>query len=255
MGAELDAVADLARAAGELALRHYRRVTASRKADESFVTLADRDVERLIRGELARIFPADAIVGEESGRSGPLGAERIWYIDPIDGTTNYVHGIPLWCVAIGLLQAGRLRLGVLYDPIHDELYRGKLGEGAWLGERPLVPWQGREPLSRTDPVVFPTNLCDGAPDLGPVRWRLLGSAQLHFAVVARGAARAGLWTQNYAWDLVAGAAICEAAGCLITHLDGSAVDWSTVDAAYHWNLLVAPPDSHQIVLAQMRSTR
>lgn len=248
MATELEAVGDLAREAGALALEQYHRVEAQRKSDESFVTAADRAVERHIRAELSRLFPHDAVVGEESGRSGPLDAERVWYVDPIDGTTNYVHGIGFWCVAIGLVQNHQPRLGALYDPVLDELYLGRVGQGASCNGRPLAPWDSSEPLSRTDPVVFPTNLGGKAPDLGPVRWRLLGSAQLHFALVARGSARAGLWLDNHPWDIVAGAALCLAAGCRVTHPDGGEVDWLHIADALHWRLVVAAPRSHAVVL-------
>ena len=94
---------------------------------------ADRDTEALIRRELEAAFPGDAYLGEEGGGSE---AERLWVIDPIDGTLNFVHGVRYWCVSIVFILEGRRRIGVVYDPPHDELFFATEGAGALLTERP-----------------------------------------------------------------------------------------------------------------------
>lgn len=255
MREQLDQVTDIARRAGEILLKHYRQVTADRKADQSLVTIADREAERFIRGELARAFPDDTIIGEEFGRSLGEPGRRQWFVDPLDGTTNYVHRIPCWCVAIGLLEDGIPKLGVIHQPLLRETCRGAEGVGAWVDDRPLAPWAGKQPFGPTDPVMVPTELLCGGLDFGaPVRIRALGSAQLHFALVAAGSARAGLWHQDYGWDLIAGAAICREAGVRVTKLDGAEPDWSQLSAGrpQPWMLCAAPPGTHERLLEVVR---
>ena len=124
----------VARRAGALALDYWRnreRLTVELKGPQDFVSHADRDVETLIRRELAAAFPADRFLGEETAAdfSGPI--DRCWVVDPIDGTHNFLRGIAYWNVAIAYVEAGRARIGVVYDPVHDELYRAERGGGAW----------------------------------------------------------------------------------------------------------------------------
>ncbi len=129
---------ELALAAGALALRYFRgeiRFEVERKGPQDWVSAADRAVEGRIRGALAAAFPTDAMLGEESG--GALG-ERLWVVDPIDGTTNFVHGVRYWCVSIAFVQDGVREIGVVYDPSLDELFWAQRGEGAWCNEACLA---------------------------------------------------------------------------------------------------------------------
>jgi myo-inositol-1(or 4)-monophosphatase len=221
----LAAVSELARVAGQLALAHYRHATYERKGDESLVTVADREVERFLRDEIERRWPGETILGEEMGRRGMLDAECVWLLDPIDGTTNFVHGLPFWCVAIGLLEHGRPVLGVLASPVLDAYYAGAPGLGAWCNEQALTPWVSPGRFTRTDTIAMSQALlCRGLDFGAPVRVRALGSAQLHFAMVAAGACRAGLWCGDYAWDLAAGMALCLGSGCRVTTFAGDEPD-------------------------------
>ena len=122
------------RLAGTLANDYWRnreRLTVELKGPQDFVSHADRDVESLLRRELAATFPADAFLGEETAASfsGPL--DRCWVVDPIDGTHNFLRGVPYWNVAIAYVEQGRAEVGVVFDPVHDELYRAHRGSGAW----------------------------------------------------------------------------------------------------------------------------
>jgi myo-inositol-1(or 4)-monophosphatase len=250
--ARLDTVAAIARRAGALALRHYRAVTPQRKADQSFVTEADRAVEAQVREELAAAFPGDTILGEEMGRRGLASAERVWLIDPIDGTTNFVHQIPFWCVAIGLLENGQASLGVLYQPLSDDLLAGAVGLGAWCGAEPISVWTDRGPFTRTDPVALSAGLA--RRDLrfpAAVRTRCMGSAQLHFGLVARGSCRAGLWRGDFAWDLVAGIALVRAAGGVVRTFAGEEPDLALLldGRPQPWGLAACGPGSLDAVLA------
>ena len=118
----------LARDAGKLAHRGFGTSATSMKGVHDVVTAMDREVERFIRDAIARRYPDDAIIGEEDGgRDG----ERLWLIDPIDGTANYARGLPRYCVSIGYLERGVPTIGAIYDPSHDWLYSAATGEGAW----------------------------------------------------------------------------------------------------------------------------
>lgn len=122
----------IAREAGELALRYFRDqagLDIDRKGHQDFVSQADREVELLIRERLAEVFPEDSIVGEEhapvSGRSG-----FTWVIDPIDGTANFISAIPCWAIVLAGVQGDQTRIGVTYDPCHDECFTAIHGQGA-----------------------------------------------------------------------------------------------------------------------------
>lgn len=237
-------VVDIAVQAGDILTRYWRRVEAEVKSDETVVTVADRESERFIRGALQRAFPGENIVGEEFGFTAADGSDRYWFIDPIDGTNNFVNGMPLWCVAIGLLEAGEATLGVIHHPLVGDCYHGAVGVGAWRNETPLQPWAGSGPFKSTDPVMVPTELLGAGYDFGAaVRIRALGSAQLHFAYVAAGSARCGFWNHDYGWDLVAGIALCRAAGVEVTCYDGGAPDLARLvgGKAQPWALCAAPP--------------
>ncbi len=240
----LQTVVDIAVQAGDLVSKYWRRVDAEVKSDETVVTVADRESERFIRGALQRAFPGENIVGEEYGLTAADGSERYWFIDPIDGTNNFVNGLPLWCVAIGLMESGEATLGVIYHPLVRDCFHGAVGLGAWRNETPLTPWADRGPFKSTDPVMVPTELLGVGYDFGAeVRVRALGSAQLHFAYVAAGSARCGFWNHDYAWDLIAGIAICRAAGVEVTCYDGSLPDLSLLrdGRSQPWAICAAPP--------------
>ncbi|HVF87857.1 MAG TPA: histidinol-phosphatase [Pyrinomonadaceae bacterium] len=132
----LDFAVDLAHGAGEITLHYFRKgVEAARKADGSFVTVADREAERYLRSALEKSFPDDAILGEEEGESSGSSGRR-WIIDPIDGTYSFVHGVPLYGVLIGLEIDQQPALGVVNIPaLGDLVYAGR-GTGCfWNGER------------------------------------------------------------------------------------------------------------------------
>jgi len=135
----LDVALRIAHEAGELALRHFRALdllSIENKGHQDLVSNADREVELFVRAELARAFPDDGIVGEEhapaSGTSG-----HIWVIDPIDGTANFVRGIPAWCVVIASADNGVTELGVIHEPSTGETFYASRGGGAWLDGRAI----------------------------------------------------------------------------------------------------------------------
>jgi histidinol-phosphatase len=131
LGEIAETALDVARAAGELILRHYHAVEAELKADGSHVTVADREAEQLIRERLARHFPAAAVLGEEfGGERRPLPGDQ-WIVDPLDGTTPFVLGLPLFGVLLGLLRDGDPVVGVAHFPALGETLWAARGGGCW----------------------------------------------------------------------------------------------------------------------------
>ncbi|NUQ21764.1 MAG: histidinol phosphate phosphatase, partial [Gemmatimonadaceae bacterium] len=131
----LEAVADVARLAGDVALRHFRSgVTVEWKQDGSPVTIADREAERVAREWIERRFPTHGILGEEHGEVRP-GAEYRWVIDPIDGTKTFVRGVPLWGTLVAIASGERVVAGAAYFPAVNEIVGAAPGEGCW--------WNGR----------------------------------------------------------------------------------------------------------------
>lgn len=128
----IDVLASVARAAGSVALKHYRKVlTVETRADGSPVTVADRAAEQIAVDWITERFPADCIVAEESVQYRPPNAERRWVIDPIDGTESFVHGVPLWGTMVGVLTGDNIIAGVVFCPAVDEMVVAAESAGCW----------------------------------------------------------------------------------------------------------------------------
>jgi fructose-1,6-bisphosphatase/inositol monophosphatase family enzyme len=224
--AALEAVATRA---GAEALAHFRAVAPERKADASLVTAADRAVEALLDRELAARWPEVGLLGEEGAQRAGQGALR-FVVDPIDGTSAFVAGLPTWCVSIGLLDGARPAAGVVHLPVAGELYTAAGGQAWWNG-RPLprldAARAGGDPFLVADSSVH-LELHVGWPG----KIRSLGSAAYHAALVARGAATAALLGRVRIWDVAAAAALLDAVGGGLAWLaDGSPVDLDALAAA------------------------
>jgi myo-inositol-1(or 4)-monophosphatase len=129
----------LVREAGQAAADLFRRrdeLQIERKGKQDFVSEADKACEAFLVAGLLKAFPQDSVLGEEGG-SQNAGGDAVWIIDPIDGTSNFIAGIPLWCVSLGLVVGRRAVLGIIYNPITDELYAARDGEGARLNGKPI----------------------------------------------------------------------------------------------------------------------
>jgi len=217
-GNDLAEVERIAREAGAVVTEWFGQVTADRKADGSLATEADRESEQYILAELGRLYPADRFCGEESPLQCEVGPGRVWSFDPLDGTHNFVAGLGLWAVSIGLIQAGRPTLGVVHAPPLGLTFSAQAGRGAWLNGRRLAPPSAR-PL-RTNDLVAVTS---GLPSLelpAPHKTRNLGSAALHACLVASGVLRAALHHRWALWDLAA-------ALCLLEEVGVAALWWDT----------------------------
>lgn len=218
----------VARAAGALLLERFGGPARGVEVKESatdMVSDADRDAEALILSMLAESFPGDALFGEESGgRDGSSG--RTWIVDPLDGTTNFLYGIPQWCVSIACEDAAGGLAGVVYDPCRDECFSAARGEGATLNARPIrssaetnlskaliATGFGYEPAERERWGAVVAALLPKVRDI-----RRAGSAALDLAWTAAGRIDAYAETPCRPWDRAAGALIAAEAGCRVTLL-------------------------------------
>lgn len=221
-----------ARAAGQVITRSVDRVDTLRidkKQRNDFVTEIDRKAEEDIMGVLKRAYPDHAFLGEESGLQGKTDSEYRWVIDPLDGTTNFLHGFPHFSVSIALLHKGKPFQAVVYDPMRQELFTAGKGEGAFLdGKRLRV-----SKVSQLEDALVGTGFPyrDGQ-DLdfyqrcmrhyteraGGIR--RMGSAALDLAYVAAGRLD-GVWLMGlHSWDVAAGGLIVREAGGLLNDFDG-----------------------------------
>ncbi len=203
--------------AGEIALGHFRRVTPERKADRTLVTSADRAVEAYVMAALTEADPGAGIVGEEGAmRTGRN--DRCYVIDPIDGTSAFVAGLPTWCISIGLLSAGSAIAGVVHVPCGAETYAAD-EQGAWWNGVRLPRLEERAVAG--DPFVATHSKAHRDHRLAAIgKVRSLGSAAYHAALVARGAARAALLGDVRIWDVAGIAPALTAVGAGFELLDG-----------------------------------
>jgi myo-inositol-1(or 4)-monophosphatase len=229
----------IAREAGALLKSFYEKgVTAEYKGDVDLVTEADKASEKLIRERLHAVFPAHGIYGEEGTRDR-LESEYRWYVDPLDGTTNFAHGFPSFCVLLGLERRrpglasdedGELIAGVTYDPLRDEMFLAERGKGAWLNGRRIHVSKVRTLQESLTGTGFPSQKRHDNPNIYFYQQitlrshgvRRAGSAGLDLAYVACGRLE-GFWEFNLnPWDTSAGVLLVEEAGGSVTHFDGGA---------------------------------
>jgi len=209
------------------------------------VTATDRAVEQQIIQDISRVFPADPVLGEETAEStfgwklGKMPRSwpgRVWIVDPIDGTTNFVHGLPQWCVSIGLWIDSVPTIGVIYNPVAGELFGAWKGGGAWLNGRPIHPNRparlsesllvtgfGYDRRERLDYYVgLVREMLEGGREL-----RRLGSAALDLCFVACGRIDVYIEQSLKPWDVAAGRLIVDEAGGRVTDFRGDAPHLAT----------------------------
>ncbi len=224
----------IAREAGACLRKFYAEgVETEYKGDVDLVTVADRTAEKLIRQRLGEVFPAHGIYGEEGTRDRMTGEYR-WYVDPLDGTTNFAHGHPQFCVSMGLEHRpegteenadGTIVAAVIYDPLRDEMYTAERGRGAWLNGRPMHVSKTRDMAECLIATGFPSRKRHDNPNahfyheftLRSHGVRRAGSAALDLAYVACGRLDAFWEFTLNPWDTSAGALLVEEAGGKITN--------------------------------------
>jgi len=226
-----------ARAAGHLLTERFgRALSISNKSELDLVTEADLASERLIIERIKTFYPRHSILAEESGASAPAEedaqSEWRWIVDPLDGTTNYAHGYPCFCVSMGLAHKGRLELGVIYDPVRDELFTAERGQGAALNGRRIQVSQTRTlnrallctgfPYDVRERSEFARHFTNFIMNAQAVRRD--GSAALDLAYVACGRFD-GFWEEGlHPWDVAGAVLMIEEAGGRVSHYDGTAFD-------------------------------
>jgi len=225
-----------ARQAGAILLDMAGKISVREKGRGDLVTTADFASQDAIRKTLLTEFPTHTFLGEESGDSQPAG-EFHWIVDPLDGTSNYVHGLEFYAVSIGLVSRGEMLAGVIYYPSADRCFRATAGGGAFLNGEPI---RASGVSSLRDALLvtgFPPGL-HGRADLLRLfeefcseshSVRRLGSAALDLAYVACGRFD-GFYAPNlHSWDAAAGVVIVREAGGRVTNLDGSPYNLYTPD--------------------------
>jgi myo-inositol-1(or 4)-monophosphatase len=215
--------------AGKLLLPYFeRRIGYEYKGGVDLVTEADRASEQMIVSRLRETWPEHDIVGEEGTRDTHGGSFR-WYVDPLDGTTNFAHGYPVFCVSLGLEYEGELIAGVIYDPTRNELFAGARGRGATLNGRPIHVSKTATLSESILGTGFPSFKRHKNPNIHFYHQltlcshgiRRAGSAALDLANVAAGRYDA-YWEFNLnPWDTSAGVLLVQEAGGTVTRFDGS----------------------------------
>jgi myo-inositol-1(or 4)-monophosphatase len=229
-----------ARRAGDMIARAFDerdKMNVRQKSDRDYVTDVDQRAEATIVHDIRKHYPTHGIVAEESGRTNPQAAVQ-WYVDPLDGTTNFVHGYPHFAVSIAAWKDGRPLLAVVHDPMRNETFEAQNGGGAFLNRRRLrVTEEARVshalfasglPSYRRDQIdVFQRRMdaCMRATE----GYRRGGSAALDLAYVASGRLDAYWEAGLGAWDIAAGLLLVQEAGGMVTDLAGATVDLARGD--------------------------
>jgi myo-inositol-1(or 4)-monophosphatase len=251
---ELKDLVDVATRAAERAARFLGSTTPASSRDwiekgrHDFVTEADRQAEALIADMLVRAVPESRVVGEELSPGAARGGDVVWIVDPLDGTTNFLHGYPQYAVSIGALVGGALGVGVVHDVARDRVYWGASGLGAWEGERRLHVSGLTEPRQALVGTGFPFKnlpllrryLDQFAAVMGATSGiRRAGAAALDLVDVAAGRLDC-FWELTLApWDVAAGVVLVREAGGVVTTLDGSP------DVLQHGSIVAGNPVLHR----------
>jgi len=233
MHALLNVAVMAARRAGATLIRNLvklDKLTIEQKGRNEYVSEADRAAERAVIDVIQKHYPDHAILAEESGAQGNESSDTVWIIDPLDGTTNYLHGFPVFAVSIGVQVNGRMAHAVVYDPLRQELFTASRGAGAQLDDH-KIRVSGQKDLERAlVGTGFPYRQADSEVEpylrmLGKVvrntsGVRRPGAAALDLCYVASGRLDAFWETGLAPWDLAAGALIIREAGGIVSALDG-----------------------------------
>ncbi len=243
--------ATAAQVGGDVLRRHFRGVLrVDEKSRHDFVSTADRESEKAIRAYLKRVTPECAFLGEESGRAG--SQTRCWVVDPLDGTTNFVRGFPHFAVSVALMEDSQVLVGVVYDPMRDELFSASRGGGAFCnGKRIAV--SGRASLEGSFLTTgFPFRMGAALPtylaifaEIFPqaAAIRRPGAATLDLAHTACGVFDGFFEFFLSVWDLAAGVLLVREAGGVVSNLDGDPDVWTS------GNVVAGSPLVHGKLLA------
>ncbi len=259
---EIDSfIQDVARGAGRIVMDKYASVksTTQKTGLGDIVTEVDLASEEYIVSRVTRECPNAGILSEEGGALCEDKGDGVWVIDPIDGTRNYVVGIPMFCVSIGITRNGRPEVGAIYDPVHDEMFFASPGAGASVnGERFTTSTQSTlEDIlinvswmkHRTDRRRFIDYIERLSNDTS--YFRRFGSAALALAYVASGRLHAYIQSGVKSWDVCAGIAICEQAGAIVTDFNNNPIDLAQKEI----EILAANPPIHALLMDVINQSR
>jgi myo-inositol-1(or 4)-monophosphatase len=236
-----DAAQEAARRAAVVLEDWRQKFQVKEKGRFDLVTDADLASQKTIQEYLSGRFPGHAFLAEEAdaakNRPSPE-APPTWIVDPIDGTTNYVHDCPLYCISIGLQVAGELVVGVVYEPSRNEMFHAVKGAGAWVNERRLRVSNAQKLEEGLIATGFPPDLRGNEKTLD--WWRIFsfrarslrrtGSTALNMAYVAAGRFDGFYAFDNHVWDVAGGTVLIREAGGTVTNIDGTTYDPYTPDA-------------------------
>lgn len=247
----------LAREAGSILRAGYSKEhQVNYKGVIDLVTEVDHQSEAFLLGEIKTQFPDHHIVAEESGVTQG-DDQHSWFVDPLDGTVNYAHNIPIFCVSLGYASQGTLILGAVYDPMRDEMFMAERGKGAYLNDRPLRVSAVTELQKSLLVTGFPYDAWNTRQDnfANFVHFakltqgvRRLGSAALDLCYVAAGRFD-GFWEMSLKpWDVAAGGLICEEAGAQVTNVSGAS-DYLSLPQS----VVAATPGIHDRMLQELKT--
>ncbi|HZS63096.1 MAG TPA: inositol monophosphatase family protein [Xanthobacteraceae bacterium] len=227
----LNVMIKAARLAGRTLKRDFGEVEqlqVSMKGPANFVTASDKRAEEILRQELAKARPGYGFLGEEGGRIQGSDSTHLWIVDPLDGTTNFLHGIPQFAISIALEREGTIVAGLIYNPANDEMFLAERGKGAFLNDKRLRVAARRRLMDSIVACGLPHygrgDLALGARELAAVQpvvagLRRFGSAALDLAWTAAGRYD-GYWERALSpWDMAAGILMVREAGGFVTDLD------------------------------------
>ncbi len=248
----------LARAAGGILRAGYQREhEINYKGVIDLVTEIDHQSEAYLLGEIRSRFPESHIFAEESGVIEG-SRDAVWYVDPLDGTVNYAHNIPIFCVSIAFALNGSMHLGVVYDPMRDELFSAERGQGAHLNGRAIHPSTAIDLQHSLLVTGFPYDAWNTPRDnfdnfarLGKLTQgvRRLGSAALDACYVGAGRFE-GFWELSLKpWDVAAGGLIAQEAGAIVTNVDGQP-DYISAPQS----IIAAAPGIHAPLMAALHQS-
>ncbi|MCS6777895.1 MAG: inositol monophosphatase [Chloroherpetonaceae bacterium] len=243
MEIDIEFIKGVAVEAGGLALQLRRAMQTEFKADSSYVTTVDREVERFVQERLETRYPGYAFWGEEYGWQGSKTAP-LWAVDPIDGTTNMVFNLPFWGVSIGLVDQGTLCAGAVYLPCTGELFWAVRGQGAYCNGTVLRATD-RTACHPEDTLGFTSRAVKMLNTVGlQGRIRCLGSIAADLVYTARGTLCCLIgWNEGF-YDMAAGLCVAQEAGCIATYLTGEPLDPGELlkQRVTRAPFIVAPPE-------------
>jgi len=254
--ANLNVMIQAARKAARRLVRDFNEVEnlqVSVKGTGDFVSNADRKAEETIRDMLMEARPNYGFLGEEGTEIAGKDPTRRWIVDPLDGTTNFLHGLPHWAISIALEHKGEIISGVVYDPVKDEMFTAEKGTGAWMNDRRLRVSARREITEMLFATGIPFGGRPGLPEMfkefssllprtsGVRRW---GTASLDLAYVAAGRFD-GFWERALCpWDIAAGMILAREAGALVGRIGETR---EAEDPMPSGDILAANPNAYRIL--------